>query len=380
MSKNVVVCFDGTGNSFKNVDEDSNVVKIYSSLVFNADQVGYYHPGVGTMGAQNVRWRIARKWSQLKGLAFGAGLLENVGDAYRYLMETYGDGDRVYLIGFSRGAYTARALASILHVFGLLCKGNEGLIPYILRIYSQRTRDANHKHTTFRADEAFQWQFSHSRPITIHFCGLWDTVSSYGWAFNPIKLPFDGQNPIVKRGRHAISIDERRCYYRDNLWGKTLPGQDIHQVWFSGVHSDVGGSYKEIESGLSKIALEWMLVEAQKAGLDIEPERAKAILGSKSHDPGVPGLPTYVPPDRNACLHESLHGFWWWLLEVLPHRYPDLKGQWTIPLGRRRKIPEGSFVHETVISSKRCPKSLPKDCRVEPYVGFSEPQRVRTAK
>jgi uncharacterized protein (DUF2235 family) len=76
------------------------------------------------------------------GLAFGVGVLTNVGDAYRYLMNTYEDGDKVFLFGFSRGAYTARALAGVLHMFGLLCPGNDGLIPYILRMYAKRTRQA----------------------------------------------------------------------------------------------------------------------------------------------------------------------------------------------------------------------------------------------
>jgi len=142
MSKNIVICCDGTGNSFDNAVEESNVIKFYSALKLNAGQIAYYHPGVGTMGDPNARWWIERQWSRTKGLAFGAGLLDNVGDAYRYLMNTYADGDRIYLLGFSRGAFTVRALASVLHVFGLLCAGNDGLIRYVLRVYSERTRAA----------------------------------------------------------------------------------------------------------------------------------------------------------------------------------------------------------------------------------------------
>src|ERR1700761_1265227 len=133
--KNIVVCCDGTGNSFNNVREESNVAKLYGSLVVNDQQRGYYHPGVGTMGSPNSRGAIEREWSKIKGLAFGAGLLQNVGDAYRYLMDTYADGDNIYLFGFSRGAFTARALASLIHVFGLLCPGNHEAIPYILEMY-----------------------------------------------------------------------------------------------------------------------------------------------------------------------------------------------------------------------------------------------------
>ena len=108
MGKKIVVCCDGTGNSFECVDEDSNVAKLYSSVKIDKDQVGYYHPGVGTMGSPNSRGVIAKEWSRVMGLAFGHGLLENVGDGYRYLMDTYADGDEIYLFGFSRGAFTAR--------------------------------------------------------------------------------------------------------------------------------------------------------------------------------------------------------------------------------------------------------------------------------
>src|ERR1041385_847873 len=131
MPKNIVICWDGTGNDVG--DHNSNVVKLYSTLIIDGrTQVGYYHPGVGTMGAPTATNRLSKAWSVIMGLAFGAGLLANVGDAYRYLMDTYEDGDRVFLFGFSRGAYTARALAGVLHMFGLLCPGNDGLIPYII--------------------------------------------------------------------------------------------------------------------------------------------------------------------------------------------------------------------------------------------------------
>jgi len=141
LGKNIVICCDGTGNEFG--DSNSNVVKLYGALIVDGrQQVGYYHPGVGTMGAPTARNKISKLWSIGTGLAFGAGLLDNVSDAYRYLMDCYEDGDRVFLFGFSRGAYTARALAGVLHMFGLLCPGNHALIPYIIRLYAKRSRSA----------------------------------------------------------------------------------------------------------------------------------------------------------------------------------------------------------------------------------------------
>jgi uncharacterized protein (DUF2235 family) len=358
------VCCDGTGNSFQDSNEDSNVVKLYSSLVINKEQRGYYHPGVGTMGDPNAIGPITKKWSQLKGLAFGRGLLQNIGDAYRYLMNTYEDGDRIFLFGFSRGAFTARALASVIHVFGLLCAGNDGIIPYILAMYSQRSKKAQRRELTFKPDRVFEWQFSHKKTVHVHFCGLWDTVSSYGWVYDPIELPFLGSNPIIDIGRHAVSIDERRCYYRDNLWGESLHTQDIRQVWFRGVHSDVGGSYPEQESGLSKITLEWMLVEAQNAGLAIDIRKAQTVLGHLDHG----YLPNYVQPDENAILHQSLHGIWW-ALEYLPHLNPHTGRGWSIPKGQRRTIPRGSYLHESVLKTNSAPKDL-ENYKIEKWVSL----------
>lgn len=125
MAKNIVICCDGTGNEFGG-DCNSNVVKLYTTLIIDGSQVGYYYPGVGTMASPTAQNWVEKQWSQIKGLAFGAGLLSNVGGAYRYLMDVYADGDHVYLFGFSRGSYTARALAGVLHMYGLLSPGNDG--------------------------------------------------------------------------------------------------------------------------------------------------------------------------------------------------------------------------------------------------------------
>src|SRR5437867_5002723 len=138
MPKNIVICCDGTGEEFG--DNNSNVVKIYSLLENSARQVTYYHPGLGTMGSRFAPTKLGRFWSKLKGLAFGAGLMDNVSDAYVFLMNEYEDGDAVYLFGFSRGAYTARALAAFLHMFGLMRKGNDSLVPYAIRRFRTKIR------------------------------------------------------------------------------------------------------------------------------------------------------------------------------------------------------------------------------------------------
>lgn len=110
-----------------------NVIKLYQALRHSTPgQVSYYHPGVGTMGAKKALTEAGKLWTQVRGLAFGYGLSENIADAYRYLMRVFEPDDRVFIFGFSRGAYTARALCGMLEMFGLLQPGNEGQIPYAL--------------------------------------------------------------------------------------------------------------------------------------------------------------------------------------------------------------------------------------------------------
>ena len=337
MAKNIVICCDGTRNEFG--AQNSNVVKLYKMLVSDESQIAYYHPGVGTMGARNALSPIGKWWTRVIGLAFGYGLSDNVADAYQFLMRTFQPGDHVYVFGFSRGAYTARALCGLLHLVGLLTEGNEGLIPYVIRM-------AKRKQIDFKVAEDFKETFSNE--CKTHFVGVWDTVSSLGWIYNAVNFPFTRatKNPDFHIIRHAVSINERRAFFRENSFGEPHDDQqDILEVWFAGVHSDVGGSYPESESQLSQIALRWMLCEAELAGLLVDPHRKADTLGGK---------PPYVPPDpATKNEHESLQGFWW-IAELWPkvvHRQTT-QGEWQrsirFNLGRRRWISPGSLVHRSV--------------------------------
>lgn len=337
MARNIVVCCDGTGNEFG--EQNSNVIKLYKTLVCNDAQIAYYHPGVGTMGSRNALTPIGKWWTRVIGLAFGYGISENVADVYQFLMSNFRSGDNVYVFGFSRGAYTARALCGMLHIVGLLTEGNEALIPYAIRMIKRKEID-------FKVAADFKKTFS--RECKPHFVGVWDTVSSVGWVYNAVHFPFTraANNPDLHIVRHAVSIDERRAFFRQNLFGEPHdPQQDIREVWFAGVHSDVGGSYPESESQLSQIALRWMLCEAELAGLLVDPDRKADILG---------GAAPYVAPDPDTKnQHESLHG-WWWIAEVWPKvvHVQTTQGTWhksiRVNFARRRWIAPDALVHESV--------------------------------
>ncbi len=357
-AKNIVICCDGTGNEFG--ASNSNVVKLYKTLLRSDAQVCYYHPGVGTMGARNALSAIGKWWTRIIGLAFGYGISDNIADAYQFLMRTFEPTDKVYVFGFSRGAYTARALCGMLHIVGLLDKNNEGLIPFAVRMIKKKPID-------FAVAADFKKTFS--RECKPHFIGVWDTVCSLGWVYDPVHFPFTGatRNPDLHIVRHAMSIDERRAFFRQNLFGPPHDAnQDIREVWFAGVHSDVGGSYAEKESQLAKIALKWMLDEAEAWGLQVDADLKADILGGKS---------PYVAPDPRGPQHESLRRGWW-IAEFWPKivRRQDESGQWRsqvwFNLGRHRFIAPGCLVHPSVeerikdASLRYEPRNLPAERQV----------------
>ena len=260
MPKNIVICCDGTSNEFDG--DRTNVVKLYQMLVHDpAVQTTCYHPGLGTMEAAGALTGFARWWTRLAGFAFGYGLKNDIRDAYAFLMNHYEDGDKIFLFGFSRGAYTVRAVAAMLHMYGLIRKGNEPLVPYAIRMMQRidaqnAGRDpANDKSgvaKTLILAQQFKQTFS-SGDCKPYFVGVWDTVNSVGWIENPLRLPFTGHNPSIEIGRHALAIDERRAFFQPNLWRPKAKPQrtgpkDLMQVWFPGSHGDIGGGYPEKDS------------------------------------------------------------------------------------------------------------------------------------
>ncbi len=361
MPKNIVICCDGTGNEYR-AKGNTNVVKLFRSLskLDPTQQINYYDPGVGTMSAPGTQTAIGKAVSRLFGLVLGLGMTRNLADAYVFLMKNYQPGDRVFLFGFSRGAYTVRALAGMLHMCGLLEKGSDNLVPYAIKVYSERKVARPkwaHSVLTLPAyivlwpllwllkrmepDWARAGGFKKifSRTCDPHFIGVWDTVKSIGWLRRRIVLPYTANHPNLKYGRHAVSLDEKRSQYRTNLWGyenQADDQRDIQQVWFAGVHSDVGGSYDR--AGLADITLDWMVDAAEAQGLVID----KNEYGRMD-----------VAPDAKGKLHNPLLPLWWLL-------------GW-----RRRKVSNRAWIHKSV--ARRCEQannekrpyrpSIPADAR-----------------
>jgi uncharacterized protein (DUF2235 family) len=334
MTRNLILCLDGTSNQYSATN--TNVIKLYAMLDrARNDQLSYYQPGIGTIPPPGV-WGRFKSWFLTRlDLAIAWLLSQHVTDAYRFLMRYYQEGDSVFIFGFSRGAYTARAVAGMLYKVGLLTQGNEELIPFAWDIF-KREDDRT-------LADGFRKTFC--RPVQVHFLGLWDTVSSVGWAWAPKHFQFTQNNPGVNIVRHAVALDERRAYFVQNLWGNQPP-TDIEQVWFPGVHCDIGGGYAENESGLSAIALKWMVGQAETAGLFVNQQMKATVLPQRD----VPGA-NYVAPCAGGPLHESLKG-WWWLAEFIPKRYRDPSAnfatRWMIHAGRHRHVNDGAKIHQSV--------------------------------
>jgi len=367
LSKNIVLCCDGTSNQFS--EDRTNVIKLYTVLQQNASQVTYYHPGIGTMEPTGALTSLSRTVFKVIEMAVGWGLEYDIRDAYVFLMRTYEPGDKVYMFGFSRGAYTVRAVAALLHAYGLARLGNETLVPYAIRMMMaiQRANDlpsARRDHDEFEKYSKLAKEFKVTMCRTDckpWFLGVWDTVSSVGWLENPLKLPYVTNNPDIQIGRHAVAIDERRAFFRNHLWRRPDPPApagpvDLKQVWFPGTHSDVGGGHPESESGLAKLTLEWMITEAKLADLQVDNAKVDIVLGRTGSD--------FAKPDCNAELHESLKGFWK-IAEYIPKKHFDYatgKTAWRANRSRRRTIPPESLVHESAFLRKDSYKAcLPPD-------------------
>ncbi|QIS11003.1 DUF2235 domain-containing protein [Nocardia arthritidis] len=297
--KRLVVCCDGTWKAESSTTV-SNIIKIAETVAFDAK---------GPLGQRIQQWVSyvsgpgARGFlaDRLMGGAFGLGLDANLSAAYWHLALNWEPGDEIYIFGFSRGAYTARSLAGLIHRVGLLTPAAMigGEYPNALRIYRW----------PLPADgvEPAAWRDFRERhcqhPIKIDFLGVFDTVGALGVpglgafrrGFHDVRL-----TPNVHCARQALAIDERRRIFEPCLWEvPVVPNikyskriERVKQVWFEGVHSDIGGGYREC--GLSDITLRWMIREAEEVGLVFDVDRLNHLAAECR------------AKDRHLHLHNSL--------------------------------------------------------------------------
>jgi uncharacterized protein (DUF2235 family) len=295
--KRLILCCDGTWNR---ADQEhngtpcpTNVVKIaYRIAKHDAGgmpQVVLYDQGVGT----------GNSLDRLTGGALGEGLEDNIYRAYRFLIANYEPGDEIWLFGFSRGAFTARSIAGLIRKCGILSRA--AVQHYVRTVELYRLADV---HPDDPTAVNFRTKFSccGNDPVKIRFIGVWDTVGALG-------IPLAGLRGLSRRdytfhdtalsgtvelAYHALALDEHREPFVPTLWlEKKKLNQTIEQVWFPGVHSDIGGGYPE--SAVSDITLDWMMGKAREAGLAFDGE-AIAV-----HP---------LSPDPTGTIHESEAGFY----------------------------------------------------------------------
>jgi uncharacterized protein (DUF2235 family) len=288
MSKNIVVFSDGT-NQEGGEGSPTNIYKIYRMLENRTpDQISFYDRGLGT------------GWRKLSGNALGSGISKNIKECYQFIFDDFESGDQIFLFGFSRGAATVRSLSGFIHLFGLLPKSRPELIDQAWKIYKVKDRvSREEKAKNFLSKHHNMW-------ARIKFLGVFDTVAALGVPSKFISRAMD-RIPSMKHKFHnfdlsesvenayqALSIDDERKTFHPLIWNPRIRNyQNMEQVWFSGVHTDVGGGYPE--QGLSDISLEWMLAKAQANGLKIFPNHNVKIA-----------------PDVNGTMHDPFGGLMPW--------------------------------------------------------------------
>jgi uncharacterized protein (DUF2235 family) len=290
--KRLVVCCDGTWNkpdneTITNVEKIARTVQTDPTATGGAYQLVYYVSGVGAGSYAADR---------LLGGAFGFGLAHNVVASYRFLAQNYEPGDEIFIVGFSRGAYTARSVAGMVGRVGLLTKASlvEDKLPAAVKMYEQT--DGPHGAFGASVDE-FKHDHCHAAPVD--FLGVFDTVGALGVPgfmrhaprFHDVQL-----GSQIRRARHALAVDETRLKFAPTFWeapaepaGAPTEDARVKQVWFEGAHSDVGGGYAQ--TGLSDTALLWMAREAHDAGLVFD----------------VPLLAHYVDSGSDPVRHNPLN-------------------------------------------------------------------------
>jgi uncharacterized protein (DUF2235 family) len=397
MARNILVFADGTGNEGGLIPDESrtNVYKLYraaragpDSTIDPSRQVAFYIRGVGTPTPGTFQsWRgVGERLQQM----IGAGLTSRMADCYAAIISAWRPGDRIYLFGFSRGAYTVRCLAHVLELVGI--PAQEGGRPISLEPTALRRiakigvkalyewglpiKDLEKRRQlveTFRSE--YHSLTGVEQGVVPYFIGVWDTVAALGWTHFTIskimrKLPFLSSEydlhsvRDVPFARHAMAIDEYRRDFIRVPWGGsgTVSDADINgvkrfrQVWFAGNHADIGGSYPENESRLSDITLQWMVDFISK---EIPDEQARILVDQEV---------LHLYPACDGMMHDELmagHGpthsvhFW-----VAGERKVDPGGELDPSVIDRMKL---SNVRNFIGYGPYRPKSLAEHPAVEQF-------------
>ncbi|KAE9400691.1 WD40 repeat-like protein [Gymnopus androsaceus JB14] len=388
--RNLVVCIDGTSNKFGT--KNTNIVELYSRLVKDDNQITFYNSGIGTYAEPS--WKSLSYWNQVIAnyldLALALRFEKILLDAYRWLSEMYTPGDRIFLFGFSRGAYQVS-----LHIIqvGLIHKGNEAQIPFAYELYARSTDSQPNKEPEEDSPEYMPWRFKTTfsrKNVKIHFVGAWDTVSSIGFVRPAKNLPLTTSGmKHVCFFRHALALDERRVKFLPEYayGGASLPDQEsdaksrpqiqgfpsyinpntldtkaqvssqtprpqIKEVWFPGTHSDIGGG-NAVNKGLNSYgpALRWMIHEAILAGLHVEPFQSKEMgpaekAGNNVLDWGVVDIRAFF---YQAIIIQGFKGHNLSVrLSLNAHLDAIAYGPQCSPhMGAPRQVVEGQWIHES---------------------------------
>jgi uncharacterized protein (DUF2235 family) len=334
----LVVFADGTWNKMDAGDKGTNVVKLCAATLNDKKvQTTFYDPGVGT------RW-----YNRLRGGAFGVGISENIKECYKFIVEQWHDHeDEIFLFGFSRGAYTVRSLAGLIHFAGIV--RDKDVIDQAYDFYrdakkiTPKTEEEKKSFDPKRKAEFDSFRRNNTRDLDraarIKMIGVWDTVGALGipqsWLnehLNPFPHEFHdtslGDN--VDHAVHALSIDEKRKAFQPTLWD---PDPRALQVFFSGVHSDVGGGYDD-DRKLGDITLRWMAKRAEEQGLQLDWSRLPEITGEdcgEQHESWTAAWRVVRRYDREIAAGSSISGSVRKRLEELdqkkfkPHPYAPVR-------------------------------------------------------
>ena len=349
--KRIILCADGTWNEAERKDkrtgrpQPTNVLKIARAVLprssAGVDQVVYYHQGVGAAGGLD----------KFTGGAFGSGMSQNVRALYRFLVYNFEPGDELYFFGFSRGAFTVRTLAGFMLKVGLLEKDDEYYTREIYDLYQSST-----------ASDSAEWKHAFrnikgTRPCPpILFIGVWDTVGALGapgllgQLFNRNKYKYHdiGLNPTIQHAYHALAIDEQRKPFAPSLWTRP-PGWNgaLEQVWFAGVHSNVGGSYSP--DGLANEALHWVIEKAEGLGLEFD----------------KPFLKHYLPC-FNSVLNDSMTTVY------------RVMGPHVRPIGQQ--LADGEAIHQSTLDRMNLPECQYDPQNLRTYLGRDGPRITNTQR